>query len=969
MSKKYTTDNITIDGILNDGAGAGTSGQVLSSTATGVSWIEGSAIPGGVSGTGTANYVPVWTSGSAIGNSPFVVNGSQLDIPEYIRHIGDTNTYFGFPGGSDTIIFGTNASERMRVDSSGNVGIGTTSPNANLHIKSGSAGTYTPSTLADELLLESANSGGVTLLTPSAFNSSIIFGSPDRQIGSRITWNYDSLLMNVGTATANANLAFKAGNDSEVMRIDSSGNVGIGTTNPQQRLDVNTNSTGLNIDNTAAIFGNDVGTTQSRDAWIKMRASSQTNDRTWAFGSQQSGDFRFNYLGTRATSPTSGSTFLTIKNTGNVGIGTTSPSQKLEVNGNALLTSGRIYLGNTSHYIAEISGDLYSVTSGKNIFYSGSAERMRINSGGNVSIGNTNNTYKLDVTGTGRLTGALTAASGTFSGNINAGSGLGAVSTDGILSINGGSASGGEAYLRLSRGGVAGFILNHTATAIQVRATANIPMFFYTNDTIGIKLNANSTVSFPEYAAGYLKTDASGNITADNTGGGLPGGPYLPLTGGTLSGDLTISKTATPLFKLLDTTNNISLLLGADDANTFIRSSTGANIYFQPASSTSLTLLSGGNVGIGTTSPNEKLQVGGNINIHDEVGNTDASLFISQGSTNATTVILASNGDSYLNGGNVGIGTTSPGAKLEIAGDMLYLNSTTQPRLKFNSGGAAINNRLWDFIPQSSGTFIGRVLNDAETSATTWINVVRSGNTISNITLPAGNVGIGTTSPATKLHIKDIGKLALITIESDTVYSSGIEFTDSNGSRGSISMSSADMFSINTGGGTKLRLTSAGDMALGTNNSAPTQQLHLDANIRVEGAYYDSLNSPGSNGQVLSSTGNGTTTDWITPASGGTIGGTATSTQVAYGSGTNTITSQSDFDFVTAVANEKRLRLQNSVIQTGTISATASASLVGSLRYRTFVPQIGRTQSTVEMCVQTGASTYVWTALYTSSTW
>ena len=59
----------------------------------------------------------------------------------------------------------------------------------------------------------------------------------------------------------------------------------------------------------------------------------------------------------------------------------------------------------------------------------------------------------------------------------------------------------------------------------------------------------------------------------------------------------------------------------------------------------------------------------------------------------------------------------------------------------------------------------------------------------------------------------------------------------------------------------------------------------------------------------------------------------------------------------------------NSVIQTGTISATASGALVGSIRYRTFNPQVGRTQSTVEVCVQTGASTYAWTALYTSSMW
>ena len=48
----------------------------------------------------------------------------------------------------------------------------------------------------------------------------------------------------------------------------------------------------------------------------------------------------------------------------------------------------------------------------------------------------------------------------------------------------------------------------------------------------------------------------------------------------TFAGDVTISKAATPLFKLLDTTYNVSLLLGADDANTFIRSSSSAKFIF-----------------------------------------------------------------------------------------------------------------------------------------------------------------------------------------------------------------------------------------------------------------------------------------------------------------------------------------------------------------------------------------------------
>jgi hypothetical protein len=77
-------------------------------------------------------------------------------------------------------------------------------------------------------------------------------------------------------------------------------------------------------------------------------------------------------------------------------------------------------------------------------------------------------------------------------------------------------------------------------------------------------------------------------------------------------------------------------------------------------------ITNGGNIGIGTTSPNQKLQVAGNINIFDP-GGSDRILYISQ-AAGTTTVQVHSNGVTYFNGGNVGIGTTSPTGLLEIGG-------------------------------------------------------------------------------------------------------------------------------------------------------------------------------------------------------------------------------------------------------------------------------------------------------------
>ena len=83
-------------------------------------------------------------------------------------------------------------------------------------------------------------------------------------------------------------------------------------------------------------------------------------------------------------------------------------------------------------------------------------------------------------------------------------------------------------------------------------------------------------------------------------------------------------------------------------------------------------------------------------------------------------------------------------------------------------------------------------------------------------------------------------------------------------------MSSVHSFTDNNSD-VALRISSSGKVGIKETN--PTQELHVAGNLRVTGAYYDSNNSAGSSGQVLSSTASGT--DWITPTSG-TIGGSGT---------------------------------------------------------------------------------------------
>jgi len=312
-------------------------------------------------------------------------------------------SYLG-SGSYGPLTFGTGGSERMRITSSGNIGIGTTSPVTRLNL-AGSSTQY--------ITLTNGGADGV----PNAVQGGIIgqarlSNNNLAQMASILFRNQNSAAWYLGEITFNTN-----GTDgtnpsvspTERMRINSDGLVGIGTTSPSANLEV------VGGSNTATSFGSFI-VRNSSNAGMSFGASSTSY--AWIQG---------NIYGT-GIAP-----IVLQSNGGNVGIGITNPNVPLDVQGNIRIrgASSSSYLlfntdGSTNNYGGiEVNNDISNGTSMR--FYnltSGSlTEKMRVTSGGDLLVNATATTQgaKFYVNGIGAFGSVYVGALGTGTVYSNAG--------------------------------------------------------------------------------------------------------------------------------------------------------------------------------------------------------------------------------------------------------------------------------------------------------------------------------------------------------------------------------------------------------------------------------------------------------------------------------------------------------------------------------------------------------------------
>jgi len=223
-----------------------------------------------------------------------------------------------------------------------------------------------------------------------------------------------------------------------------------------------------------------------------------------------------------------------------------------------------------------------------------------------------------------------------------------------------------------------------------------------------------------------------------------------------------------------DVTNPTNIRFDGGIIRFYAQSGVTADADYTPSERMSIT--STGNVGIGTTSPSAKLDVNGDLFSRGVIfgyagaGNqyggltwssTDSgNLFLK--SANTTRVLLDSNGVSYLNGGNVGIGTTTPnllGVTKELT--LEAKSATNQVALNL-SGYATTSGTIGSFLQFYNNAnrvaYIGSARGSVDNSSDLFFANANAGTLAQNMVIKAsGNVGIGTTSPTSRIQVQGSG--------------------------------------------------------------------------------------------------------------------------------------------------------------------------------------------------------------------
>ena len=692
-----------------------------------------------------------------------------------------------------TMSFRVDGTEALRIDSSQRVGIGTNSPQVTFHANSGATDEVARFESTDQFAdIQLKDSGGA----------------------SHIRASNGSLILEADRANAVSSSAFLINVDnSEALRIDSSGRVGIGTTSPATKLEVagNTVLTGDTRIGSSTVSGTHA-----------LKVYHTDNFEAAKFVTNQGGSLA------RFTDSTNS---IEVGNQNGEAVLRTGSTIRLAANtsGNVRVATGALQMGTTT-----------VIDSSRNLTNIGTISSGAITTSGLLTVGSGAGAIKINES-------FVTARSSDNANDINLIANINVFDADDVVI---GSTSGqrfndnivfrtnGAQALRLDSSQNATFASNIEGSLIKatdqfqsISGSRTLVMNANFSGLGAIGMSSNDHLTFVTNNTERMRLDNAGSLAVGNTSPssfwGQANKLVLDASGNT---GMTIKSTSSGNGRIVftDTTSSTA---GLNDGGQIHYGHSADDMRFRTAGADRVTINATG-VGIGTTSPIANLQVG------DGTGSETLLLLGSNSNTTSSQILFGDNtsgadpfefgmgirydsannvlhfDDNYNDGGSannaimtidrddqrVGIGTTSPSSTLDVRGITTIQTDGGNEQLVIKRASNTNEQLILGFHSSDYGT----------------IQAVEQGVAFRNLALNpnGGNVCIGTTT-GEKLTVAGSIKSTARAITTSSTAGVTLSY-DSSNSIAKLETWTSKPFSIETAGVERLRVTNDGKIGIGT---------------------------------------------------------------------------------------------------------------------------------------------------------